>query len=132
MKTLKTLAQQRASLIALVDFATNSAPGKCNYGAMLLLSRPGDVAFLAPVAPELRGIEIVSALSSEGDNKDYDIWRNGNLYKTPLTAGEVLELLNSQCQHAEADYMRHIQRWAQDTLIYYGVPNRDGTAQANN
>jgi hypothetical protein len=46
----------------------------CSFGTMLYLYRPGDVAMLVPVFPELRGFEIVSPQAG-AQGKDYDIWQ---------------------------------------------------------
>jgi hypothetical protein len=122
---MKTLDQQCASLRNLLAFATNPTPGVCNFGAMIQIARPGDVVFLAPIAPELRGVEIVSATPGH----DYDIWRRTTIsppmpIKTNLTAPEVVEWLLSQCQHTESEYMQHGANWLEATLEYYGQKRR--------
>jgi hypothetical protein len=116
----KSREEQRNSLRMLVNYATNPIEGQCNFGAMVLFDHPSDVAFLAPAAPELRGVEIVSALGKG----DYDIWKKSRLLKSGLGAAEVVQWLNSQCQHTEADYMQHLRQWTTELLEYYNVPKR--------
>jgi hypothetical protein len=125
--------QQRKRLEALLDFATSPTVGHCNFGAMVYLSALGDVAFLAPIAPELRGIEIVSASPVRTDGKIYDIWkRTGNpsqfwkLLRADLTAADVVTWLQSQCQHTEAEYLQRGQQWLEDVFHFYQI-ERPGT-----
>jgi hypothetical protein len=121
MAGMKTTEEQRASLRLLVAFATSPVVGHCNFGVMLMLSPDGDVSFLAPIAPELRGVEIVSPYPPKDDGKEYDIWKRGHLVQTYLSASEVVEWLNSQCRHSEAEYVQHGRNWAEDALRFYAV-----------
>ena len=131
--------QQRESLRALLHFGTNPAPGSCNFGAMLFVSRPGDQSFLAPIAPELRGVEIVSAWQMP-DGRDYDIWRfdpgtseqlrDRSRVESGLTAAQVFEWLGRHCRHTEAVYGQHIVEWTEDVMRFYRVP-RKSNPQSN-
>lgn len=115
---------QRERLKRFLEFATDNRDGYCNFGAMLIVSRPGDVDFLAPIAPELRGIEIVSASPSCEDGKDYDIWRHGKMIRSDLTMAEILEWLRSKSSHSEAEYTANGAAWAEDALRFYGIKPR--------
>ena len=111
---------QRQRLIAFLEYATNPAEGECNFGAMVIIERPGDVVFAAPIAPEMRGIEIVSPLK---DN-NYDIWKSGRPFEFNLSKGALLEWLRSQSSHTEAEFLKHAAQWAEEALKYYNVPRR--------
>ncbi len=117
---LNTPAQE-ARLKRLLEFGTSATDGVMNYGAMIYIARPGDVAFLAPIAPNLRGIEIVSASEPKGDGKDYDIWKGKRIVATDLTAAEVFEWLAKQGSYTEATYRKNAGKWAEEALIFYGV-----------
>lgn len=115
---------QRKRLIRLLEFATDPTPGKCNFGAMIIMSPPGDVCFLAPIAPELRGVEIVAASSPCDDGKDYDIWMRGSrkgMVESNLTAAQVVDWLNERGRHSEAEYIANGAAWTEDALRFYGV-----------
>jgi hypothetical protein len=123
----KSIKQQRKNLERLVAYATSPTPGHCNFGAMVFFNLPGDVAFLAPIAPELRGVEIVSPSAPRDDGRDFSIRRRGQpikMIKHDLTAAEVVTWLNQQCQHTEADYLRNGEAWATSVMQFYGVPER--------
>jgi hypothetical protein len=121
---VKTDKEQRARLQKLMDYATSPTPGHCNFGAMLLLSPQGDVSFLAPIAPELRGVEIVAASPDRADGRIYDIWKNHHLAKPDLSMAEVVTWLNQQCQHSESDYLANGKKWLEDVFRYYRIPER--------
>lgn len=121
MSQMPNAKDQRERLKQFLEFATDSTPGKCNFGAMLLFSPPGDVTFLAPIAPELRGVEIVSASPLRDDEKDYDIWKCGRPAKLNLTASEVLDWLGKRCRRSEAEYVANGGTWTEDTLHFYGA-----------
>ena len=111
---------QRQRLIEFLEYAKNPAEGECNFGAMVIIERPGDVVFAAPIAPEMRGIEIVSPLK---DN-NYDIWKSGRPLKFNLSKDALLEWLRSQSSHTEAAFLKHAAQWAEEALKYYNVPRR--------
>lgn len=117
---MKSKAEQKASLQSLARFAVNSVAGRCNFGAMLFMESVCNVSFLAPIAPELRGVEIVSAVGEE-----FDIWKYGDLLKTNLSASEVVQWLQYSCQHSESDYMAHAVGWIEETLEYFGVQSKE-------
>jgi len=117
---LNTPAQE-ARLRRLLEFGTSSTAGVMNYGAMIYMERPGDVAFLAPIAPNLRGIEIVSASAPAGDGKDYDIWKGNRILATNLTAAEVFGWLAKKGSYTEAVYRKNAGKWAEEVLLAYGV-----------
>ena len=93
------------------------------WGALLVLSPPGDVSIGVPIAPKLRGYEIVSAT----DDETYDIWKMGRvrmrLYKTGLKKSEVGAWL-AENTPPEEEFMEHGQQWVEDVLDAYGVPKR--------
>lgn len=95
------------------------------FGAMLYIDRPGDVSFLAPIAPELRGIEIVSASPARADGKDYDIWHQPEsgppkMVESDMTLKEVVDWLR-QTAHTDEEIMANGAQWAEDTLKFYGA-----------
>lgn len=122
----KTEQQQRDSLRLLLEYGTNPVPGTTNYGAMILLSPPGDVAFLTPIAPELRGIEIVSVYGERYDiwQRDAENWDEPQPLELQFTAAEVFDWISHRCQRTEADYMAHGQSWLKDVFEFYKVPQR--------
>src|SRR5262245_56215471 len=128
---MRSTAEQKASLERLLKVATSPTPGHCNYGAMVYLEPLGDVSFLAPIAPELRGIEIVSASPRRDDGRNYDIWKRGRhsglpgkLLMSDLTVVEVIGWLQAQCHHTESEYFANAAQWLEDVLVFYGIPRR--------
>jgi hypothetical protein len=87
---------------------------------MLFVERPGDACFLAPVFPEFRGFEIVSASPKKQDGRDYDLWYRGNLFHGNMTADEIINWLK---QHRKPDSLvaANIASWAEDVCAYYGI-----------
>lgn len=112
---------QRARLRLLLVAASNegSKPATCNYGAMLLLDQPGDVAFLAPIFPEIRGCEIVSA-DRDGS---YDVWKGGRMIECSLNREQMIAWLQKYAR-PDAEVMANAKRWTEDTLQYYGIRKR--------
>jgi hypothetical protein len=124
MKTVDDRVGQIERLKTLVQKAARS-DGSSNYGAMLMIDQPGDIVFLAPVFPEFRGIEIVSA-AARPDGKNYDLWdKSGKILQADMTIEEVIAWLTT---HAKSDAAvgDHIVEWTEDTLAFYRVPKRVG------
>ena len=86
---------------------------------LVYMERPGDVAFLTPIVPTLRGWEIVAA----DPNGGYDLWHEGDLKQVNLTLTEVSEWLRRHTP-PEAVVLAEGARWLEDTFIYYRVPKR--------
>ena len=104
--------EQRKRLEALVQ-------DTAGYGALLYLAWPGDVAFLTPVAPNLRGYEVVAA----DPNGMYDIWRGGRMVQVGLNRSQAATWL-AERMPPESEVEQNIVRWTEDTLRYYGIPER--------
>lgn len=122
--------EQRRALEHFLAFATSPTNGHCNYGAMLFLSSPSDVCFLAPIAPKARGIEIVCAES----NRTFDIWKRPcspkeslRLIASGLSAADVMLKIYEYTTYPEAEYLKHGSEWAEDTLRFYGVQKTTDT-----
>lgn len=98
------------------------------WSAMLFIHRPGDVAFLAPVYPEFRGYEIVSADQAG----TYDIWLNGHLTdRHSLTLDAVCAWLRSITQiRTDEEVKAHVAEWAEATLRHYGMKPQTEKGQA--
>jgi hypothetical protein len=92
------------------------------WGVMLFIHRPGDVAFLAPIYPEFRGYEIVSADRAG----TYDIWRDGHLTDDhSLTLDAVCEWLRSKTQiRTDEGIKARVVEWTEETLRYYQIAER--------
>ena len=123
-------ADQTMSLVGLWEAAISPTPGYCNFGVMLLMESKDDIPFLAPIAPELRGVEIVS----RDGKRDFDIWRRERrsepqMLLTNLTAAEVINWLQIQCHHTEAEYRAKGAVWAEDVFIFYGIPKKPPTEE---
>jgi len=95
---------------------------------MIYMERPGDVAFLASILPELRGYEIVSASPAPG-GRDYDLWKDGHLFKPDMTLGEVDKFLQGFAK-TDAELMEHAAEWAEATFKYYGIKPKRGAGGA--
>lgn len=125
MRGVKTKEEQKASLEKFMAFATSPTPGHCNFGAMVFMESRGDVSFLAPIHPKLRGVEIVAASPPKSTGKDYDIWRGRNLVAPDLTMVEVLAWLSQKVPSlTERDIYDNGRRWLEDVMKYYRVPKR--------
>lgn len=62
------------------------------FGLLIIVDRPGDVAFAASPVPDLVGYEFVSA-SPDGK---YDIWKDGGIERPGLTVDEVREFIKNR------------------------------------
>lgn len=116
--------KQRLEFLVKEGARTDDA---CNYGALLFIDRPGDVCFLAPVFPEFRGIEIVSASPKRLDGKDYDIWDHdsGKMVQPAMTAKAVIKWLQANAKK-DQEVHQNIVQWAEDVFRYYNIPTLEG------
>lgn len=115
--------EQKQRLQSLLRSASRK-DDSCNFGAMLFMESPGDVCFLAPVFPEFRGFEIVSASPKRADGRDYDLWyRADKLIQSNMTASEVIDWLK---QHVKSDsnVTANIAQWAEEVIAYYKINKR--------
>ena len=91
------------------------------WGAMVLLSPPGDSPFLVSIVPELRNTQIVSFRGH------YDIWRKSatgmELIHSELTKKRVIEMIRAKMP-SEKEFEKHGAKWAEETFEYYGVPKK--------
>jgi len=89
------------------------------YGMLAFFEKPNDVSFLAPIVPELRDYEIVSAFA-EPDGRNYDIWKSGKLFKPSLDLNQVLGFLKMGAK-TDAEFKQHGAEWLEATLKHHGV-----------
>lgn len=89
------------------------------WGVLIYMERSGDVAFLAPIYPELRGVEIVSAIPQPG-GKDYDLWKNGQPLKFNQTLAQVGRFLKKYAKSDE-ELKANAEDWVKATFRYYGI-----------
>jgi hypothetical protein len=87
------------------------------WSILLYMWPPGDVQFLAPLVPELRGYEIVAA----DPNGGYDLWREGDLERTDLTLTELSEWLRRSTPPDDV-IIAEGAGWVEELFAYYGVP----------
>ena len=90
-----------------------------DWNVVILISRPGDSPFLAPVCPKLMGVEICADPSSGL----YDIWRNGTIIKGGLRAKALARWLRKRTP-SEDEYIANGEAWVEATLQRYDVPKR--------
>jgi len=88
------------------------------WGVLVLMQWQGDVPFLAPVTPKLRGWEIVS----DGGGK-YDLWKDGSMRRYGLTKPQVQAWL-AQRMPSERKFEEKVVLWTQQTLDHYGVARK--------
>lgn len=108
---------QRERLLSIVE--------QCkDWGVLVLLEPPGDVSFLTPIAPALRGYEIVCA---DQDGSTFDVWRRKKTSMKPWKFSMPLSELQTWLQDnspSEQEYTQHCAEWTADTLQFYKVPHR--------
>lgn len=117
--------EQRKRLQRIADKASG-------WGVLIYMERPGDVAFLVSIVPELRGYEIVSAAPVEG-GRDYDIWKDGHMIKVNQTLKQVERFLKKYAKSDE-ELMANAKAWVEATFALYGIkpkPTHRGTATKN-
>jgi hypothetical protein len=90
------------------------------WNAMVLIQRPGDVVTLHPIAPDLRGVEIVAAM----DDGKLDLWRNGRPWKMDMTHAQAAEFIMSKSPSEEL-FMKHGAKWAEALFQRLGIPRRN-------
>jgi hypothetical protein len=92
------------------------------FGAILLFESgdPSQVSFLAPIYPELRGVEICSASPDRADGRIYDLWKDSKMISHGLTLGEVVDLIR-EIPHTKKEMRKNIARWTKDTMDQYGM-----------
>jgi len=85
-----------------------------DWGVLLYFQYAGDVPFLTPIRPALRGVEIVYEPLTE----TYDLWRKGRLMQPSLTLSQVGLYLRGPIG---TELEQHVAQWTEETLDYYGV-----------
>ena len=97
-----------ASLRALVE-------DTADWGVMILMHYQGDVPFLTPIVPKLRGWEIVA-----NPHGTYDLWKNDKPKRMNLSKPQVQAWF---AKHTPPDQKleEHVVRWTEQTLKHYGV-----------
>jgi hypothetical protein len=88
------------------------------WGVLLLFHPPGDVPFLTPVVPKLRGYEIVASPTGT-----YDLWQNGCMRRSGLTKPQVQAWLAKRTP-PDPEFEAKVALWTEQTLDHYGVPKR--------
>ena len=112
----KQAAWEQAQIERLERLAQDTA----GWGVLILMRPPGDVAFLAPIAPDLRGYEIVAA----DPNGKYDLWRNGSMEHADWTVTQVSDWLRQHTPSDEEELKAALPGWVEDVMRYYNVPKR--------
>lgn len=93
------------------------------WGAMIYLHKRGDVAFLTPIVPELRGYEIVAA--APADNV-YDVWRDGEMVLGDMSKSDVGHwLLEQRPPVTDREMRTQTSQWAEDTLRHFGIAPKE-------
>lgn len=91
------------------------------WGAFLFLHRTGDVAFITPIVPALRGYEIVAA-SPDGT---YDVWRDGQEFvESSLSRSEMATWLADRMPPDVEMTGANLVRWTEETFDHYGIRER--------
>lgn len=104
--------EMRKDLLALLE-------DSAGWGVMVYLQYPGDVPFLAPITPELRGLEIVV------DRGRFDLWRDGDLVRPGLSKAELVEYVQSRTPQDDATLKANVGQWAEETMQYFGIPRKE-------
>lgn len=113
MGEMPSTDEQRRRLGALLQ-------DSADWGALILMSRPGDVSFLVPIVPALAGCEIVAA---SVDPDVFDIWKDDRIVGHSWSRAQVAAWLSENTPDEDA-LKGTIAEWTEATLIRYGVPRR--------